>query len=283
MPFPSWLTKKKEEGTFVEHKLTVRAERKRTVLILLGVVALLGWAYILFFSEVFAAQTIEVEGADRLDRGEVVVAAQDALDQERIWPFRARNMFFLDTDAIQDDLTEILFADQVIVDKQYPNILRLKIEERQSSLILLAEDRFYEIDRSGVITREISNESEIESIRSRVQEPSIASKEMPILQIKDNTDIIVNDDYITDFRMRAWLDAFHDLEKLGFGYRSALLDYATSSKLILDLFEPYDVYVDILEPLEPQINSYYAFTKTHNQGEIYNYVDARIPGKVFFK
>ncbi len=44
------------------------------------------------------------------------------------------------------------FVDSVTVDKVYPNILRLKIKERQRSVILVTKNKIYIVDDYGVIT-----------------------------------------------------------------------------------------------------------------------------------
>jgi len=277
--------KKKEEGTFVEHKMKTRFEQRKTVIFMLTIIAIIGWVYIFFGSTIFTVQTLDIQGTEILERGEVAVLVNELLEDQRHWPLREKNIFFINNDLIISGLKETLFVENVIVDKIYPNILRLKIEERQSSLYIFVEHSLYEIDRHGIVTDEFSDAEE-EEILERTNDPrATRDTNAPILKIRQVSNIpIQGQEFASEFRTETWLDTFKVLGDLGFGYRNAVLDYTTSSKLILDMFEPYDVYLDILEPLEPQINGFYTFLRVRDTNvPIYEYIDARVPGKVFFK
>jgi hypothetical protein len=276
---------KKEEGTFVEDRMHSRMERRRTVIVLLFISALIGWLYIFFGSNTFTVTSVEIEGLDTLERGEVAMLVDEFLEDQRQWPFREKNLFFINANEIASGLKEALFLENVDVDKIYPNILRLKIEERQSTLFLLTGRSLYEIDRHGIVTKEF-NKKEQEEILDRIDDPSISHQmDLPIIKIRESSETPVpGQEYVSEFRSTSWLDTFQVLHDLGFGYRNAVLDYTTSSKLVLNMFEPYEVYIDLLDPLEPQIASFYAFMKARDPNvPIYEYVDTRIPGKVFFK
>lgn len=274
----------KPEGTFVEDRLRTKRVQRRTAIMLLSGTALLGWLYIFFFSTIFTVQKIEIEGIKTLERGGVEKSTQEAMDKMRVWPFRFRNIFFINEKQLSSELKDTLFTQSVIVDKIYPNILRLKIQERQSSLVLMKGTSFWQIDRNGVITRAIENDTERAQLNDRLVHPTKdPSSVLPILEISQDVDPIVGNTYVTDFRVSLWLDTFKSLQDEGFGYRHALVEYATSTKLILNMFEPYSVYLDLMEPIEPQIESYYEFKRAKKDVEIKEYIDARIPGRIYYQ
>lgn len=274
----------KPEGTFVEDRLRTKKVQRRTAIALLSGTAVLGWLYIFFFSTTFTVQKIEVEGIKTLERGGVEKAAMEAIDNMRTWPFRFRNIFFIDEKSLSSELKDTLFTQSVIVDKIYPNILRLKIQERQSSLVLMKGTSFWQIDRSGIITRLIDSDVERAQLNDRLLHPvKDPSSVLPILEISQDVDPVVGNTYVTDFRVSLWLDTFKSLQDKGFGYRHALVEYATSTKLILNMFEPYEVYIDLMEPIEPQIDGYYEFKRAKKDVEIKEYLDARIPGRIYYQ
>jgi hypothetical protein len=277
--------KQKEEGTFVEHRLKSRREKRTAVVLLLAAVAGIGWLYVFFGSAIFVVNRIEISGLERLDRGEVETAVDRIVRNECRWPFRKKNIFLINTDVIARELKEAFFIENAAVDKKYPNILRLNIEERTSSLVLLAENKFYELDRHGAVTDEFIDEEQ-EAILARINDPALSSdNDAPILKIRNPASRpVVGSEFMTEFQTTSLLDAFKVLGDLGFGCRNAVFDYATSTKLILNMFEPYEVYFDILEPMEPQIEGYYVFMDVRDKNvPIYEYVDARVPGKIFFR
>jgi cell division septal protein FtsQ len=288
-----------KEGKFVEHhvqlpepqkiekeKKKYSGSRKKITMIFLGIVAVLGWLYIGFFSEICSIQRIEIEGIKQLGRGEVVKKTQEAIAAERTWPFHEGNIFLLHKKELEITLKDHLFVQSVVVDKIYPNILRLKIEERKSSLILQTGEGMFEVDRNGMVTRSINAVSERAAILQALQDPKAAAAGSPVLTITQPLDLTLNNPIIdknADVTMQEWLDAIQTLSQKDFGYRSAELENVASTKLILHLFEPYDVYFDLLNPLEPQIQSYVIFARSHSPSEIKAYVDARIPGRIFYQ
>jgi len=277
LPEPQKIEKEKKKYT---------GSRKKVTMIFLSIVAVLGWLYVGFFSDICSIQRFDIQGIKQLGRGEVVKKTKEVIVAERIWPFHEGNIFLLNKKELESTLKDNLFVQSVVVDKIYPNILRLKIEERKSSLILQTGEGLFEIDRNGMVTRSIQTDTERANILQALQDPKAAAAGSPVLTITQSFDLTLNNPIIdqnADVTMQEWLDTFQKLSEKDFGYRSAELDTVTSTKLILHLFEPYDVYFDLLNPLEPQIQSYVIFARTHSPKEITSYVDARIPGRVFYK
>jgi hypothetical protein len=274
----------REEGTFVAYRLQTRSTHRKVVLSLLGSVAVIGWLYVLFGSGIFRLKAIDPGALVDLDRGEVVKTAYDAIDDQTHWPMPKRNVLLINKEQLSQTLKQGLFVDSVTVDKVYPDVLRLKIKERQSSIILIANNEFYLLDRNGVGTKNISSDDESEILK-RLAKPSPTQKtDTPILSIRGTTEFKPGDQFVSKETAQAWLKAFQDLSDSSFGYRNAIVDYATSTKLVLNMFEPYDVYFDLLTPLQPQLQSFYAFTRAKSSAiVIHEYVDARIPGRVYYK
>jgi len=262
-----------------------RSSNRRAITAFLGVVAVLGWAYFFFFSEIFTVQAIEIEGVQRLKRGEVERIMYDIVDQGRVWPFRARNIFVLNADEVAKQLKNELYVEGVAVDKQYPNILRLKLEERQTTIIVMLQESAFEVDRHGIITREVGAD-ELRSIASSASSSDRPGSVIPVLSITSASGSLpmVDDEFAAESQVARWLDTFDTLKKRGFGYRSASIELKDSTKLKIDMHESYDVYFDMLSSMEAQIEGFYAFMKAKNADQtVREYIDARIPGKIYFK
>ncbi len=134
--------------------------------------------------------------------------------------------------------------------------------------------------------REILEEKEKTEIQDQINHPvSERSSVLPILEISHDVDPSIGNTYVSDFRVSLWLDTFKSLQEHGFGYRHAMIDYATSTKLILKMFEPYDVYMNmsLTESIEPQIYGLYEFLRIKKDADIKQYIDARIPGKIYYQ
>jgi hypothetical protein len=274
----------KEEGTFVAYRMQERSMHRKVVLSILGAVAVIGWLYVIFGSDIFRVKMIDAGTLVDLDRGEVTQTAFSAVDDQTQWPMPKRNILLVNKVKLAQKLKQNLFVDSVVVDKVYPDVLRLKIKERQSSIILIANNEFYLLDRNGIGTRNILGDDEADILK-RLDKPSPTSKtDTPILSIHGTPEFVLGEQFVSKETAQAWLKAFQELSQADFGYRNAIVDYATSTKLILNMFEPYDVYFDLLTPLQPQLQSLYAFMRAKTAAfVIYEYVDARIPGRVYYK
>jgi hypothetical protein len=272
------------EGTFADVRTKQKNSRRNTVIMLLLATAGVGWLYFLFGSGFFRITRIETGDLIYLDRGEVVAETERAMDEQGTWPWQWRNSLTINTAALEKSLETRLYADHVAVEKSYPSVLRLKIEERQSSVIVLAEDDLVLVDRKGIAVKRITSDEQV-SILDRIAHPSPTAKtDLPILTIRQSPRFAPGEQYVDALTVEHWLDAFNALSEAGFGYRNAILEEATSTRLILNLFEPYDVYFDLLAPVKPQIEEYYIFMKSKPaDAKINDYVDVRVPGRVFYK
>ena len=279
-----WLPSKREEGTYVTIRDKATSARRRTVILLLLATAVCGWLYLFFGSGMFRITSIETEGLIHLNRGEVSQEAFEAIDEQGTWLWQWRNILLIDTERLARDLETRLFAEHVAVEKSYPSILRLMVEERQSTVIVIMDNDMVLVDRQGVGVRRITNEEEAQ-VLARLSQPSPTAKtDLPVLTINGTAYFAPGETFVPPAAVGRWLDAFHDLGEAGFGYRNAVLDGATSTKLILNLFEPYDTYMDLLAPVRPQVQSFYAFMNGKPEDtKITEYVDVRVPGKVYYK
>lgn len=280
----SWFGSNRGEGTFASTRRHSQSTHRRVVVLLLGGMAVCGWLYIVFGSGMFRVRTLDIQGLVALERGVVEQETFAAIDEQGMFPWKKRNLLFLDTKQLEKDLERRLYAESVTVDKSYPDILRLKIEERQAQVIVMANNDLYLISRTGVVAERIGNEDEAR-ILQRIAKPSPTTKmDLPILTLQDGEIPEPNETFVSDLTVERWLEAFRALSEAGFGYRNAVLEHPTSTKLILDLFEPYNAYFDLMAPIQPQITSFYAFTKAMPAGtKITSYVDVRVPGKVYYK
>ncbi|OGL73121.1 hypothetical protein A3E39_04480 [Candidatus Uhrbacteria bacterium RIFCSPHIGHO2_12_FULL_60_25] len=280
MKWPSRIGR--EEGTFAGERYVTTTKRRRVVVAFLAVVAVVGWLYVFFGSGIFTVSTVDIGDVSDLERGEVMKEVYASLDEQGTWS--RRNLLLVNSSALSHDLEQRLFAEEVAVEKSYPSVLRLNIRERQSSLILVTGNEFFLLDRRGMVAKRITTEEE-EQILKRIAKPSpTKSDDAPILTLRESPLFVPGEPLVDQVIVETWLRAFQDLSKAGFGYRNAILETSTSTKLVLNMYEPYDVYVDLLTSMQDQIQSYYVFSKSLPPGtRIYSYVDARIPGRIYYK
>ncbi|MFH2232497.1 MAG: FtsQ-type POTRA domain-containing protein [Patescibacteria group bacterium] len=267
---------------------TRRMDQQRSsrgfVITLVVAFALIGTAWFLFASGFFDISTIEIEGIQMLDRGEVTREVDSALEHDSWKPWKKNNLLMLDTERLKNTLKDRLFVANVTVDKSYPNILRLLIEERQRSVILKSNDQYVHVDATGVVTGYVEGEN-LASAQNIVAARSLSDlSTLPVIIMNTADPLAPGFQIAEPEQVRRWLDTFNTVLNEGIKIRFMKIETPEASlgRFVSD--HGYDIYFDLKQPLEGQIATYSAYVKTQpDLGAINYYIDVRIPGRIFVK
>ena len=121
-------------GTYAKTRTGLVNTHRATAIALATSCIALSIVWFIFVSRYWSVTKIETNDLHDLSREEVASTTYDLLDNGGWKPWDRRNIFFVDPQQLEQDLHDRLFVEQVVVDKVYPNVLRLKIEERQRSV-----------------------------------------------------------------------------------------------------------------------------------------------------
>lgn len=242
------------------------------------------FVWFIFVSGYWNVRTLDIQGLQDLNRGEVSAATFDILDHGSWKPWSRRNIFFLQPEQLSRDLKELLFADEVLVDKKYPNVLRLIMKERKRSVILFSKNQFLHVDITGVITGEVEGQS-LSRARSQLAGAARAdAAHMPLIACELAELTAPGYQATTAQGVRRWIEAHKELVMLGLRFRYLALDQPASNTLKIVSDQGYVILIDLNLSLAPQIESYKKFLRTQPKNFIAKeYVDLRIPGKIFVK
>lgn len=245
--------------------------------------ALLGWAWFFLGSHYFDAEVIQLQGIQSLERGEVINEVQRAI-QEQAWrPWRKKNLLFLDTMKLQVTLRDRLFVDELEIDKSYPNILRLIIKERQRSVVLVSRDQYITVDASGVVTGEADG-AVLDYTRRCLNRSALADQTHdPLIILNLDEPASTGFQVASREQVRKWLDVTRLLLLRGVVYRFVSLDTSQSATARFMSDKGYEIYLNIEEDLEPQLKTYLEYLKTKPKLDGLQYIDVRVPGKLFVK
>ena len=262
-----------------------RFSKRNAVFLMLGSVACIGWPYVLFMSDAFTVNEIEVRGVKTIDPVEVTREVFQSLDNRGEWrPWPARHAWFVDEKALSQQLKDRLFVANVIVDKSYNNVLRLSIEERSKKVIYHSHKQYFWVDIQGVATEELTVD-ERKNAQARLLGQQLATNDDPPI-IKTDLDYdIAKGTILTDARRaKEWIKLAEDLKSYKLQYREVEPPTASSTLFKVLSHEGYDVLMDITAPLDLQVKTYLGFIKTKPPGlKPLDYVDVRVPGRVYLK
>jgi len=267
----------KREGTLIHSGEIRDPTRTRPIFYFLGVIGIIGWLYILFMSDLFVINTVEVQGARSLDTIDVSREVLQILDERPVWrPWPARHAWFVDRPRLVHELSQRLFVANASVDKTYLNVLRLKMEERTRKFIFYSHQQYVWVDLRGTVLNELTA-AEIKQAQAHLD---------TLIIHRDLDDRVVIGMRVADeSSIKGWLLNASEASLEGMKYREFDLPTSpTSTRAMFKSTEGESVVVDTMDPMRPQIHAYMMFKKAQPKDlKGMQYVDVRVPGKVYVK
>ncbi len=245
---------------------------------------LLGSIWFLFVSRYWSVTRFEIEGIQQLERGEVERATTDALDHGSWKPWDRRNIFFVHTTELEKTLQERLMVERVRVDKKFPNVLRLIIQERQRRILIASDNQYMQVDLNGVVTGEVPD-ALLAWVHTLFTSKVFADKHHPPVILVSVVSSATSGVQIVDpVVVRQWINVYHSLLASHWRFKTFMLDRVTSRTLKIAVQGDFDVIFDLETPLEPQIATFDSFLRSKPSGMvIHDYINVSVPGKVSFR
>lgn len=241
--------------------------------------------WFVFYSGYFTVSQYEIGELNVLS-GEAVRGEIEAyFNGPKKWPWGNKNIIVLDQKKLEEYLAGKFFVESVIVDKFYPNILRLNIQERQRSVVLITKTGVYIIDDYGVVTDQADSVM-ASSIIKALTDPSPVDTPKEVLIISSVTSTYTKGQvYVESTRVRQWLDLTLELRDAGIWLKG--LDIGSepdTDTLNLVLKENISVLIELDDTVDLQIETLRQFLNTKpDLSEVREYIDIRVPGKIYYK
>lgn len=274
----------RSQGMYRARRLDQRRSSYDFVFGLVACFAVVGWLWFLFASGFWNIETIETGELTSLNRGEVLIEVERILGERGWRPWSKMNSIMLDELKLATALKERIFVDEVAVDKSYPNILRLKIKERQRSVVLVTGEQYVNVDANGVVTGFVEAEN-YKAAYERIAARAFADEiSLPVIVMPTADPLAPGFQAAKPEQVRRWLDTFKMMVGTGIKVRFMKIEAPESSLARFVSERGYDLYLDLSVPLETQINTYLGFMRSKpDESQIKEYLDVRVPGKVFVR
>ncbi|PJE75785.1 hypothetical protein COV04_02475 [Candidatus Uhrbacteria bacterium CG10_big_fil_rev_8_21_14_0_10_48_11] len=118
------------------------------------VVLLIGSFYLVFGTRTFAVTGVTVTGTRYLEKQQMIEKVDAILSENRWFFIPARNFFFVPTAQVSAALSNIRL-ERITVKKSFPNGLSITVVEKQPKAAWRAGDKWYELDKKGIIINQI--------------------------------------------------------------------------------------------------------------------------------
>ena len=260
------------------------SKQKTTTKMKAGPKGVVGWVYLIFFSNALNVRRVEVRGVRRVDPVDVTRTAYTILDERPVWrPWSTRHAWFVDRQSLADQLKQMFLFDDVSVDISYTGILRLNVTEQANHIVFHSHQQYAWINAQGFVT-DLLSPQEIQDTQARILgQRLMRANDSSIIHQDVSTDLVPGLQYIDTPDMGRWLSGLAILGHLGLGYRELSPVGPSSTQAIISCEDDTRLQVDFADHLESQIKTY-TYYRDHvkippTKNEL---IDARIPGKLFF-
>lgn len=279
-----WFAKQPNEGMFREERAGRLHKTKGAIYGLLIGFAICSVLWFIFYSGRFDVQKVEIAPLQVLRAEAIEGEIGTYFNGPKKRPWGNRNIFSLNKDELKKYLMNKFFVNSVTVDKSYPNILRLKIIERQRSVVLITKNNMYVVDDYGVVT-DFADATTTSITRQFLISPSPVNTPKEIYVITSVTTTYDKNQVFTDSTMvRKWLVAANKLRDAGIWFKALDIGLKPSDAISIILKENKNVLFEMDDTLDTQIETLRAFLASKPKlDQIYEYIDVRVPGKIYYK
>ena len=173
-----------------DFKKPYRIEKKETIfkkgffwIIILILVIFSGLFYFIVFSQVFQIKEIKISNGQGLLLQDVQNKIQNQIEQ-RILFFPSRSIFLVNLKQIgQIVLKQFPQIAKISLKREFPNVLRIKIEQRKPAAIFYQDQEYFLIDKKGIIFEKFfRNELEILKIKNLEQQGKLELGDVAVKQ-----------------------------------------------------------------------------------------------------
>lgn len=262
--------------------------RRRFVFLTLGIFAALGWGSLIFLSTLFTVQQVELEGGKGIDPLTAKAIVFQTLDQRASWrPWSPRQIWFLDKETLAERLKLQWYADSVQIEtRPFSNIVRLIIKEQTNSLFIKTPNQYLRVDAQGVVREELSATDRLQVLQRITGRTDLAaSSTEPIIELPNITDAVASGyrlpEPLEDIRL--WFTLSKLLKQTNITVRYLRIEPA---RIVLFGQDEIPVYLDGSQNLSAQLKGlreYYSAQKKQKLEPPTQFIDARIPGRLYVK
>ncbi len=251
-------------------------ERRKSLRLVYGVLLLIVIAltiYILIFSGSFTIQRVIVVGAENVS-DERIEEPVNKEKENKLWGFLpGNNIFLYNTKRAQTSLLEeIAQIQSAKITRKLPNTLKVYIEEREPVMIWESNRKRYYLDIDGIVSKAITGGSEYD---------------LPVIKDESNQELEPREKVVSAKFAEFVVDlanTFHQETSIEIG--ELLTPSPLSREIHIRTSEGWIIYFTSSRTLESQYTKLILVLNndlTKEQRQNLEYIDLRIPDKIFYR
>ncbi len=250
------------------------------LVLFLGIVAAGCLFYFIFYSSYFTIKNIKISGLQKINESEIRDIINSQINSRKILIFKQNNIFIFDENSIKNKIDSKYALDFLKVEKGLPGNLSFEIQEKTPIIIWKTGDKYYFVDKDGVIIREIP---EGESWNNGSNQPG---SKMAVVFDENNEPTTIKETILTSETVKTIAELQNNL----FGVTGLLISNFRTTKhsnsTIKSLTnEGWEIYFSTINDLNAQVEKLKLFLgeKKPEDRQSLEYVDLRFPDRVYYK
>jgi len=151
-------SKKKLENPFFKRKEKISRKSGFKLKIIIGFIVIFICLvfYFFYFSTFLRITEISIEGLGRVSNEEVYSLTGDQIKTRRFFVLPQKNLLLFDDEGFSSLLLNKYRFEEVVVNKDWPNKLEIKIMEKPFAYVWNEQDKYYYADTDGFVLEEIN-------------------------------------------------------------------------------------------------------------------------------
>ena len=248
--------------------------------------------YFIFFSPYFYINKVNVEGLESIPGNDFQNLVDEHLNSRWLLIFPNNNALSLRKGSLAKKIGERYVLDELVIDRDFPNVLNIKVKEKISNAILTIGPNYFFLDTHGLILRRI-NENEVYPglsagpFSGEVPEFKnvIAELNLPLIYDQSGDQVEIGQQFLTPEKYAKILNSREILSL----YTPYELDFYKINNIDVNWFkivtkDGWEMHVDLDKNIQTQIVKIFTFIKEQGiNPSDYNYFNARYEDRIYYK
>ncbi len=235
------------------------------VLVIVVPLGMLGW--LVFFTDTFVVSAVTV--VDAKEHTGLVV-------RDLVEPHKGKNIFFISTIPIQEELLrEVPQLRDVHIVRKLPGTMKVIVQEKEPSLLLLSSGQYYLVDKDGIAYEEVG----LDTL------PGIV---LPIVKNSDENAAVVLGTSAVDVEFVSFVENAQKMlpETIGAQVVEMRIPAISAREVHFLLDNNWIIRLDTTRSFEKQFGVLQRLLEhsiSAEEKEMIEYIDLRIPNRVYYK
>lgn len=250
------------------------------IILIIFFLVLICWVYLFLFSSYFRIARVDIKGDNEQTKKTIdeAISLIQARRRWLLWP--QNNIYLFPKKEVEKRLAEQFLLEEILIDKQYPNVLIINFIIKKPALTLITNDWNYTLDLVGEVIEKNARKPQGASSTLKIE-----MKNLPILE-GSGDELSISAKAISTDLVRFIYTVFYQVpQKTGLVVKIFSPHNESPSSLNVKTEEGWYIILNIRGDALEQIEKLQAVLKqqTKEEREKLNYIDLRFGDRVFYK